>query len=421
MEAIYLLIILFTASVLLSAFFSSCETALFSLSRTTMLKWEDEGSNWQKKTVTLMESHSTALVAILLGNTFVNVCLSMLGDKIAIELSSGSIYAAIAAPFVITAILLLFSEITPKTIALKKADKIAHLYTPILTFFMKVMKPMIFILEKITQVFLGKGSDEGPKAVNVEEYNTFVDLAAASGVFSFKESETLKKIFSLRYLRLENCMIPRTEMHFIEPDASQQSILEAISKYRHSRMPVYDSKEDTLVGMLVVKKFKLLSHQQRVNWKGYALEDPFYIPEQAKLNVVARKFADEKIPMAMVVDEYGGVAGLVTIEDILELVVGDISDEYDIPDSSIVKEENDEYTLTGIVHLHKLNDEIEEEIPFEGTATTVFGLLCEELGEIPKLGDKLSLGRFSFEIIAVDGPRIEQVRLKVEKKEIEDE
>ena len=388
-------LLLFFIFLSLSAYFSSSETALFSLPKTTLHRWQYKGNFWQRKVVSLMAVNSAVLITILLSNTFVNVYLTILGEEVKNSLFSNYfIWADLLAPFFITIVLLFFGEIVPKSLALKNAEKVAPFYYLPLHILFCLFRPFSYFFELATGLWV---KEEKSQEVSVEQLSTFVKIADEEKIFNHNEVTILKNIFALRELLVANCLTPRTKVISVASTATYSNISATISKCRHSRLPVID-EDDKVYGVLVVKRFKTLPYKLQNKWLNLAVEKPHFIPEQAPLNKAAKNLSQKKIPMTIVVDEYGSLEGILTYQDIVERVVGEVPDEYkSIPNSFIEKKDNF-WVLRGLVELRQVSQHCQIEFNYQGQARTVNGYLIEFLERLPQKGDVVTLGNYQFKV-----------------------
>ena len=385
---------LFFCVITLSAFFSSSETALFSLSRTTLNRWQYQGSFLQRKVVNLMQFQSALLITILLANTFVNVYLTILGENIKDHLFYRNFFLAdLLAPVIITAVLLFFGEIIPKAFALKNSESITPFYIVPLQLLFYLLRPFSYLLEKLMNL-----KEDGETKVSVEELSTFVKIAAEEKIFNENEVTILQNIFELRQLYITNCLTPRKKLVTASPKATYSNVSSLISKYSYSRLPVINDDNHQLIGILIVKRFKTLPQSLQNKWVSLAIEKPYFIPEQATLNKATRKFSQERISMLIVVDEYGGIAGLLTYQDIVERVIGEVPDEYkSIPNAFIKKKEN-HWHLEGLVEFQQIYREFNIKFSYNGPAQTINGYLLEVLRRLPQKGDVATLDKYQFKV-----------------------
>lgn len=379
--------------IVLSGIFSGSETALYALSRPTLARWRESGTASQKTVAQLMEDHHSTLTVILLGNNFVNILSAWIFTKLIMSLATrfwpdytlhNEATLILISGFLVTAVLLLFCEVTPKSLAIGMSQSVAvHVALP-LNVLLGVMRPVVSLLKSMSSyalVLVGH-RDEGT-AITVDEYQTYIGLGRNLGVFTAGEEQLLQQVFKLRGRSVAATMTPRVDMQTVRADASEAEVDAAIRAYCHRRVPVIGDDADDIVGVLNVKRFTLASAEKRADWRNTCVVKPLFVPEQADLNQVLALLREADQGMVLVVDEYGGLAGLLTVEDILEQVVGDLTDEYDQPSYQIAQLRPDHWRVNGSTPVGELEALLAIDLS-ESDADTVGGLVMELADSLPE-------------------------------------
>ena len=390
-KVVFCLLLLF-ALLLCSAMASSSETAYFSLQPNDINDLESSQSRNEKMVLEIRQKPKTLLVTILIFNNLVNISITIFSTYIMsmmFNLSVNPVAAFVLNVIVVTSLILLIGEMIPKVYASKRAKSIAVLMAPVLKVLIVVFKPLSKIFVGSTS-FIDKKLVKKTSTLSLSDLSTAVDIATEDGS-SPEEKNMLKGIATFGEKEVSDIMRPRVNMFSVSLDTDFDELMAQVVDKGFSRIPVYDKDLDDVKGMLYVKD--LLPHidEKDFVWQNL-LRPAFFVPENKKINDLFQDFRTKKIHIAIVVDEYGGTSGLVTLEDIVEEIVGDISDEFD------KEPENDDYF---------------EEI--EGESDTLAGMILEMEGRIPEVGFKSSYKEFTFEIVESDNKHI--IKIKVIRKD----
>ncbi len=390
-----------------SAFFSGSETALFSLGDATLNRWRKSGTRLQKLAARLMTDHHGTLIAILLGNNFVNILLAMASSRLT-DKWLGASFGPVVAGLVVTALILVFGEVTPKTIAYNLAPTLApRIATPIhwcREIFVRMR--LISMLRFMSNYLLRHLSKQkGPPAVSAEEYETFVRIGRDLGVFGKDEADMLEHVLRLREIAASQAMRPRVDVKTVEIGLDEFELLAQVRAQRHRLLPVVDGDLDKVVGVLQVKAFMLGSAAVRSDWRQTCMRDPLFIPELSPLTKVLELMRQTQRRMSFVVDEYGGVEGILTLEDIFEEIVGEMEDEFDKPEWHLTKLGERHWQLSGMLPVHQLDHDLPIDLP-ETIADTVSGLIIQQLDDLPAPGDVWEHNHWRFKVRHVHRHRI---------------
>ena len=392
----------------LSAFFSSAETALTTVNRIRIRNLADEGNKRAAKVLDIVENHTPKMLsAILIGNNLVNITASSLATSLAYSFGGYMVSIATAA---LTVAILIFGEITPKNYATLNAEKITLRYIPILSFFMMIMTPFIFIINMVSRVFmklLRVDPDAANKAMTEEELRTIVDVSHEDGVIESDEKKMIYNVFDLGDADAKDIMVPRVNVSFADVDSTYDELIDIFREDRFTRLPVYENTQDNIVGIINMKDLLLYDKNEEFVIDHF-LRKPHFTYETKSISDLLVEMKDSTFNIAIVLDEYGDMAGLITLEDILEEIVGEIHDEYDEKEDELVQKISDrEYIIEGSMHLDDVNDHLDTELDSEDY-DSLGGFIIEHLDRLPVAGD---------EVITEDGIRL--IVEKLDKNRIE--
>lgn len=405
---------------LCSAMASSSETAYFSLQPNDISELEESSNRNEQLVLEIRQNPKNLLATILIANNLVNISITILSTYIMnmlFNMDVNPIAAFILNVVVVTSLILLVGEMIPKVYATKKAKAIATLMAPIIKVLMKLLKPLCIVFVRSTS-FIDKRLVKKTGTISLSDLSTAVDIATEEGS-SPEEKNMLKGIASFGEKEVSDIMRPRVDMFSLSMETTFEELMPQVIDKGFSRIPVYDKDLDDVKGMLYVKD--LLPHLDDKNFGWQELIRPvFFVPENKRINDLFQDFRTKKIHIAIVVDEYGGTSGLVTLEDIVEEIVGDISDEFDKePENEYYKKiDNDTYvfkaqiSLIDFCRVFGINDDYFREI--EGESDTLAGMILEMEGRIPEVGFKCNYREYTFEIVESDKKRI--IRIKVTRK-----
>lgn len=403
--------------IILSAFFSCTETALFSLNKLQLKKMQkEEENNWRVKSIIrLLNDPQKTLISILIGNMFVNITASSLATYLAIKFI-GNIGIGIASGIMIFTILV-FGEIVPKSLAVANAEKISKRVAKPIEIISTGLLPLIKLFKVIISAlyyFFGKRRVKEKKEITEEDLITLIDAGKDEGVIEEEEKEMIRNIFEFGDTMVKEVMIPRVDMACIPSDTKLGLILKLIKKMGHSRFPVYEETIDNIVGILYAKDLLGIYEQWYSSKDKFSLKEiirkTYFVPENKKIDELLDIFQKDRIQIAIAIDEYGGTAGLITMEDVVEEVVGEIIDEYDkeiklfeiIGDNIVIAD--------AIISIDKINEILNIEIPENGFET-LGGFIFDLLGRVPKKGEKIKYQDCQMIIEQVVKNRIRRVKI----------
>ena len=413
---IFIELIVFILLLFLSAFFSGSEMAFFSLSKATLHRMREEKARGSELISSLLNRPRRLLVNILVGNTLVNVAAASLAAFITLDLSNRfgwNVMIALTVEVVgVTALILVFGEVTPKVYAVKHPEKFSQFVARPTRIISLVLFPITSVLTSLTKRVTELTGRQIPSfSVTEEELKTMVEVGGEEGALDKKEQEMIHSIFEFGETAVREVMIPRIDMVCVEIETERDEILQLISSAGHTRIPLYEESVDNIRGILHAKDLLKGMNQSSdpIDLLDIARK-PYFIPETKKIDDLLREFQKEKIHMAIVVDEYGGTSGLVTLEDLLEEIVGEIQDEFDIEEPLISRLDALTCIADARINIDDLNEALEAELPTDGFET-LGGFIFNQMGKIPEEREEFAYQEFRFVIEEVSKQRIAKVRI----------
>jgi CBS domain containing-hemolysin-like protein len=404
----------------LSAFFSSAETALVACNKIRIRTLAEEGNKRAKVLMKVFSQESKMLSAILIGNNLVNTLMASIASLIAYNFGG---YAVSIATFLITFLILVFGEITPKTLATQHSQNVSLAYANIIYLLMKLLTPIIWFINlfsKMVLKLLGDKSGSTSSAMAANEIRTIVDLSHEEGMIEEDEKEMINNVFDFGEAKAKDVMVPRVHVVMAENTSSYKDLVHLFQQEQFTRIPIYEENIDNVIGFINMKDFLLLEDPAHFDLKKI-LRLPFFTVENKNISDLLTEMKRTMIHMAIVLDEYGEVAGIVTMEDILEEIVGSVHDEYDEHEiDNIKKVDENTYIVKGYVSIHDVNDALDLDLKNKDF-DSVGGLIIDALGRLPKISDQIMLENgIHLQVVMLDGNRIEDVKLTL-PSEKEDE
>jgi len=391
---------------LLSGFFSSAETALFSISKAKAIHLAKEKGYANSLIKKMKDDPHRLLSTILIGNNIVNVGASALATAITINLVASN--AVGIATGVMTFLILIFGEIFPKSIATRNNVLIARLVILPLYWLSVFFSPLIFLLNFIPKL---TGKMQKKPHVTEEELMTFVEVVEEEGGIEEEEKELIENIFEFDDTSASEIMTPRGDMYVINVD--EELNLEEVIRSGFTRIPVIEEDIDHVIGILNIKDLFMhhVSSSEAIDVRKI-MSEPYFVPENKKLDNLLQQFKKRKQHIAIIVDEHGGVSGLITLEDALEEIVGEIIDETDKFEPHIVKLQKDEWRVLGKSEIDEVNELIQMSIPDSREYDTFSGYILDQIGRIPKEKEQIPLGDYMVTVNEMDGTRIREYIVK---------
>jgi Mg2+/Co2+ transporter CorB len=402
---------------LLSGFFNASETALTAASRARMHALEQEGDAKASLVNRLLRQPEKMIGAVLLGNTLVDILAASLASGLAVIMvgPAGVAYATA----VMTLLIVIFAAVLPKTYALAFADKVALLVAPSMRLVIVLLSPFTaaiqFIVRQLLKLTPTKLDDNANILAAHEEIRGTIELKTIGGAVAKGDAAMLGGVLDLRDLKVLDIMVHRTKMQTINVDDPPASVVEQVIKSPHTRIPLWRDEPENIVGVLHTKD--LLVSLARTGWDASKLDvtslatPPWFVPDTTSVNDQLNEFLRRKAQLALVVDEYGEVQGLITLEDILEEIVGQIADEHDVQDVAIRVQADGSVNVDGTVAIRDLNRQMDWDLPDE-EATTIAGLVIHEAQTIPEPGQVFTFYDYRFEILRKNRNKITAIRIK---------
>ena len=405
---------------ILSSIFSSTETALTTVNKIRMRTLSEAGNKKADRVLRVTENQGKMLSAILIGNNVVNLSASSLATSIAIE-RFGSVGAGIATG-ILTLLILIFGEIAPKTMATINADQISLWVSGFIEFLMWILTPVIFIVNKLAMgvlLLFRVDPNKSQNAMTEEELRTIVDVGEESGVIETEEKEMIHNLFDFGDSEAKEIMIPRIDMTFVSKDATYQEVIEIFKEDKFTRLPVYEETTDNVVGILNMKDL-LLCEDPNTFSIDEIMREPYFTFEHKNTADLFIEMRKSSISLAVVLDEYGVTAGMITLEDLLEEIVGEIRDEYDTDEEDAISQISDrEYLVLGSTNLDDVNDELGTSFQSDDY-DTIGGYCLELLDHLPECNEiTFAEDGTLLKIMAMDKNRIHKVSIKLPSSEEE--
>ena len=414
-------IIILIILLLLSGFFSSAETALTTSNKMKMRSLAEEGNRRAKKVLKITENSGKMLSAILIGNNIVNIAASALTTTIAYRFGGSAVAFASG---VITLLILLFGEITPKTMATIHADAMALIYAPIISMLMVIMTPAIVIINSLSNGILFLLRTDPNKKTNTmteNELRTIVDVSHEDGVIETEEREMIYNVFDLGDAKAKDVMVPRVHVTFADVNSTYEELLDIFRKDKFTRLPVFEETTDNVIGIINMKDLLLFDNTKEFRIRDI-LREAYFTYEYKNTSELLVEMRQASFNIAIVLDEYGETAGLITLEDLLEEIVGEIHDEYDENEEDFITEiQEREYLIEGSINLEDLNDRLDLDLSSEDY-DSLGGLIIEYLDRLPDLGDEvITKENIRLVVEKLDKNRIEKVHVYLPEPEAEDQ
>lgn len=385
-DAIQLVVLLIL--VMLSAFFSSAETSMTTVNKIRIQNLADDGNKRAKTLLKIVEDPGKLLSTILIGNNIVNISASSLATTWTTEVF-GSTFIGVSTG-ILTLVILLFGEITPKTMAAIHSEKMSLLYSPVIYFLMRVLTPVIFIVDLLSDgvlMLLHIDPNEQHNTMTEQELRTIVDVSHESGVIEEEEKQMIYNVFDFGDSQAKDVMVPRIDMSFIDADATYEELLDTFRKDGYTRYPVFENTTDTIIGIINMKDILLRDTTADFSIRKI-LRKPYFTYEHKNTADLLREMKEYAMNLVIVLDEYGATAGMITLEDLLEEIVGEIRDEYDADEKEDYTEiiPKREYTAQGSAKIDDLNDSIGLHMESDDY-DSIGGYIIEHLDHLPVLGE----------------------------------
>jgi Mg2+/Co2+ transporter CorB len=402
---------------LLSAFFNGSETALTAVSRARMHALEQEGNSRARLVNQLLKEPERLIGVVLLGNTLVDILAASLASGLAVILigPAGVAYATA----VMTILIVIFSAVLPKTYAFAFADRLALFVAPLMRIMIVVLNPATRTIQLVVRLFLQLTPSRRDDAANILEAHAeirgTIELQKIEGAVAKRDAAMLGGVLDLKDLKVLDIMVHRTKMQTININEAPEKIVDEVLKGQFTRVPLWKDEPENIVGVLHTKD--LLLALSRAGWDVAKIDiaavagQPWFVPDATSVGNQLNEFLRRKAQLALVVDEYGEVQGLITLEDILEEIVGQIADEHDVQDAAIRMQADGSVNVDGTVAVRDLNRHMDWDLPDE-EATTIAGLVIHEAQSIPEPGQAFTFYGYRFEILRKNRNKITAIRIR---------
>ena len=414
-DTVVIRLVLVVVCLVLSAFFSSSETALTTVNLIRIRNLADNGDKAAAWVLKARRDQSKMLGAILIGNNVVNLSASSMLTVLVTDVFGSQ--AVGAATGVLTLLVLLFGEITPKTIATLEAEKNALRFARVICLLMTILTPVIFVVNLLSGGVLrlvGVDPNKPTDSITEDELRTIVEVGHEKGVIESEEKEMINNVFDLGDSVARDIMVPRIDMSFVDVEASYEELMEIFRRDHYTRLPVYEDNTDNVIGIINMKDLILLEDRAAFSVRDY-LRQPLFTFESKKLSELMIEMRKTSNNIVIVLDEYGATAGLITLEDILEEIVGDIRDEFDADEEDELKEiSKGEYLADGSMNLDDINDRLGLELVSEDF-DSLGGFMIDRLEHLPAEGEEVDTEEVRLVVEKVNKNRIDKVHIYVKK------
>ena len=372
--------------VLLSAFFSSAETSLTTVNRVRLKTLAEEGNRRAKTALEVLDKYGKMLSAILIGNNIVNLSASALATTLAIHIH----FTVGIATAILTVVILIFGEIVPKNMAMINSEKMALLYASMISGLMKLLTPLIFVIDSLAKGIMKLFRVDADKktAMTENELRTYVEVGHEDGVIESEEREMIYNVFDFGDAVAKDVMIPRIDMVTVDKEATYEEVMEVFKDCMYTRIPVFEEDKDNIIGLINIKDFILVEDKAKFKISDI-LRQAYYTYEFKKTADLLVEMRQKCFNVAFVLNEYGGTAGMITLEDLLEEIVGEIRDEYDSDEDQLIQKMQDRtYLVEGSMKLSDINDELGTDLQSEDY-DSIGGLIIEHLDRVPEDGAQI--------------------------------
>ena len=414
-DTVVIRLVLVVVCLVLSAFFSSSETALTTVNLIRIRNLADNGDKAAAWVLKARRDQSKMLGAILIGNNVVNLSASSMLTVLVTDVFGSQ--AVGAATGVLTLLVLLFGEITPKTIATLEAEKNALRFARVICLLMTILTPVIFVVNLLSGGvlrLLGVDPNKPTDSITEDELRTIVEVGHEKGVIESEEKEMINNVFDLGDSVARDIMVPRIDMSFVDVEAPYEELMEIFRRDHYTRLPVYEDNTDNVIGIINMKDLILLEDRAAFSVRDY-LRQPLFTFESKKLSELMIEMRKTSNNIVIVLDEYGATAGLITLEDILEEIVGDIRDEFDADEEDELKEiSKGEYLADGSMNLDDINDRLGLELVSEDF-DSLGGFMIDRLEHLPAEGEEVDTEEVRLVVEKVNKNRIDKVHIYVKK------
>ncbi len=407
--------------VILSAFFSSAETAFSTVNRVRLRTLSEEGHKGAARVLGILDQYGKMLSAVLIGNNIVNLSASSVATTFAIRTWGNRAVGIMTG--ILTFVILICGEIIPKTWAMQRAESITLMYSGIIRMLMTLLTPVILVIDNLSNWilrFLHISSDGNNFSITEKELKTYVDVSHEGGVIESEERELIYNVFDFGDMVAKDIMIPRIQMTTVPIDASYQELLSTFQASMFTRIPVYEGDPDHIIGVVNIKDFILVKDKEKFHLKKI-LREAYYTYEYKRVSDLLMEIREKSLSIAFVLSEYGVTVGMITLEDMIEELVGEIRDEYDADEEELIQQlEDGLYLVEGSMKLNDINDALDIELDSEDY-DSIGGLIIEKLERLPQDKETILLDNgISLQAEGVQDNRIIKVRITLPDTDAQD-
>lgn len=405
--------------ILLSAFFSSAETALTTVNKHRLRALAEEGNRNAQRVLKLIENPAKMLSAILIGNNIVNISASALATTVTTNVF-GSKFVGVSTG-ILTLVVLLFGEITPKSLATLYNEKIALIYIHVVAPLVTLLTPAIWLVDKLSGIIffiLRVDRDAANNQMTEGELRTIVDVSVEDGVIEKEEKSMINNVVDFGDSKAKDVMVPRADMALVSVDATFDEVFEIFNEEHYSRLPVYDDNKDTVIGIVYLKDLFFFQNQNDNKKMAFSIRnimrEPFFVYEYQKTSSIMAEMRNRFVSLAIVLDEYATAVGLITIEDLIEEIVGEIRDEFDMDElKMITKISDNHYEIDAAMKLSDLEDSIGIELESENY-DSLGGYVIELLDHLPNVGETVKKDGMTFQVVSMEKNRIDRIAVTID-------
>ena len=405
--------------ILLSAFFSSAETALTTVNKHRLRALAEEGNRNAQRVLKLIENPAKMLSAILIGNNIVNISASALVTTVTTNVFGSKFVGASTG--ILTLVVLLFGEITPKSLATLYNEKIALIYIHVVAPLVMLLTPVIWLVDKLSGIIffiLRVDRDAANNQMTEGELRTIVDVSVEDGVIEKEEKSMINNVVDFGDSKAKDVMVPRADMALVSVDATFDEVFEIFNEEHYSRLPVYDDNKDTVIGIVYLKDLFFFQNQNDNKKMAFSIRnimrEPFFVYEYQKTSSIMAEMRNRFVSLAIVLDEYATAVGLITIEDLIEEIVGEIRDEFDMDElKMITKISDNHYEIDAAMKLSDLEDSIGIELESENY-DSLGGYVIELLDHLPNVGETVKKDGMTFQVVSMEKNRIDRIAVTID-------
>lgn len=413
-------LILLVVLLILSGVFSASETALMSINKIKLRKMEEDGVKGVDTLIKITENPSKLLSTILVANNVVNIGASSIATALFVK--SLNSYGVPIATFIMTVLVLIFGEITPKSISTNNPEKIALLVARFISVMMTLLSPIVYVLNVIRKLIFkifNIEENEGQPVITEEDLKTYVNVSHEEGVIEVEEKDIIHNVFAFGDLQAKHAMVNRMDIVAISKEISFDELMNVFKEEKFTRMPVYEDTIDRIVGVINIKDVAFLTDSEKNDFDiSLYMREAYFTYEFKNVRELLEDLKIEKVQMAIVLDEYGGTSGLITVENLIEEIVGDIGDEFDNEELDIVKLSESEYRVKGFVSLIDINSELGISLESDDV-DSIAGYVIEHAKKIPDRGQEIVIENVRFIMEDVEKNKVNVLRIEKIKDIIE--